>query len=50
MDQKREKQEQLVILQTTKVNYLKDMKTFIHQIKQAIPQLTRLLFSKTQKP
>ena len=46
--QKREKHQQLIILQTSKVNYLKDMMTFIKQIQTAIPQLTRLLFSKTQ--
>jgi condensin complex subunit 1 len=47
-EQKREKHQQLIILQTSKVNYLKDMMTFIKQIQTAIPQLTRLLFSKTQ--
>ena len=39
---------QQILVQTTKVNYLKDMLVFIKQIEIAIPKLTQLLFSKTQ--
>ena len=48
LQEKREKNLQLIILQKTKVNYLKDMKVFVKQIESAIPMLSRLLFSKTQ--
>jgi condensin complex subunit 1 len=43
-----EKQQQLIVIQTSKVNYLKDMMSFVKQIEAAIPKLSRLLFSKTQ--
>jgi len=48
LQEKKEKNLQLIILQKTKVNYLKDMKVFVKQIESAIPMLSRLLFSKTQ--
>ena len=48
MQEKKEKHLQLVIIQKTKVNYLKDMRVFVKQIESAIPMLSRLLFSKTQ--
>jgi len=46
--QEQEKQLQLILVQKSKVNYLKDTLEFIRQIKSAIPKLSRLLFSKTQ--
>ena len=48
LQEKKEKLLQLIILQKSKVNYLKDMKIFVKQIESAIPMLSRLLFSKTQ--
>lgn len=46
--ERKEKQQQLIVIQTSKVNYLKDMMSFVKQIEAAIPKLSRLLFSKTQ--
>jgi hypothetical protein len=48
LQDKKEKHQQLVIVQTSKVNYLKDMLSFVNQIENAIPKISRLLFSKTQ--
>jgi condensin complex subunit 1 len=48
LQEKREKHQQMIILQTSKVNYLKDMLSFVNQIQNAIPKISRLLFSKTQ--
>lgn len=46
--QEKEKEMQMILLQKSKVNYLKDTLEFIRQIESAIPKLSRLLFSKTQ--
>ncbi len=46
--QEKEKQMQIILLQKSKVNYLKDTLEFIKQIESAIPKLSRLLFSKIQ--
>jgi condensin complex subunit 1 len=43
-----QKQHQMIIVQKSKVNYLKDMHKFVKQIESAIPKLSSLLFSKTQ--
>jgi hypothetical protein len=48
LQERKSKQEQEVIVQTSKVNYLKDMLSFVNQIDAAIPKISRLLFSKTQ--
>jgi condensin complex subunit 1 len=48
LQEKRDKHEQLVIIQKSKVNYLKDMISFLRHIESAIPKLSQLLFSKTQ--
>jgi condensin complex subunit 1 len=47
-DENQTKLVEQIVVQTTKVTYLKDMITFIKQIETAIPKLTQLLFSKTQ--
>ncbi|CAF0903319.1 unnamed protein product [Brachionus calyciflorus] len=44
----KDKHQQLVVIQKSKVNYLKDMLSFVNQIETAIPKLSKLLFSKTQ--
>jgi len=46
--EKIEQHKQLVLVQTSKVNYLKDTHDFIKHIESAIPKISRLLFSKTQ--
>lgn len=46
--EKLEKHKQQLLVQTSKVNYLKDTQDFIKHIECAIPKITRLLFSKTQ--
>jgi len=46
--QEKEKEMQIILLQKSKVNYLKDTLEFIKQIESAIPKLSRLLFSKIQ--
>ena len=45
---KKDKHDQMVLIQKSKVNYLKDMLSFVNQIETAIPKLSKLLFSKTQ--
>ena len=47
-EERKEKQKQTLVVQQTKVNYLKDMLEFIRQIESAIPKISRLLFSKVQ--
>lgn len=48
LEAKRQKHQQMVLIQTSKVNYLKDMFSFVTQIQAAIPKLSKILFSKTQ--
>ena len=43
-----EQQQQQIIVQQSKVNYLRDMLAFVQRIAEAMPILSRLLFSKTQ--
>jgi condensin complex subunit 1 len=45
---RKDKENQLIIVQKSKVNFLKDMHSFLKQLDAAIPKLCRLLFSKTQ--
>lgn len=44
----KQKQQEKIMVQTCKVNFLRDMMSFVNQIGEAIPKITRLLFSKTQ--
>ena len=46
--QRQEVQKGKIIFQTSKVNYLKDTHDFIKHIETAIPNISRLLFSKVQ--
>lgn len=48
LEAKRQKHQQLVLIQTSKVNYLKDMLSFVTQIQAVIPKLSKILISKTQ--
>lgn len=47
-DQSNDRLLEQILVQTTKVTYLKDTLVFIKQIETVIPKLTQLLFSKTQ--
>jgi condensin complex subunit 1 len=48
LEARRQRHEQLVVIQKSKVSYLRDTLSFVNQIQEAIPKLSKLLFSKTQ--
>lgn len=48
LENKKQKNEEKILVQKSKVNYLKDTLAFITEIDAAIPKLCKMLFSKTQ--
>lgn len=48
LEANRQKNQERIIMQESKVNYLKDMLAFTTEIDAAIPKLCKMLFSKTQ--
>lgn len=48
LETKKQKNEELILVQKSKINYLKDTLVFISEIDAAIPKLCKMLFSKTQ--
>jgi len=48
IEAKKQKNEEKILVQKSKVNYLKDTLAFISEIDAALPKLCKMLFSKTQ--
>lgn len=48
IEAKKQKNQERILVQRSKVNYLKDTLAFISEIDAAIPKLCKMLFSKTQ--
>lgn len=48
LEVKKQKNQELILVQKSKINYLKDTLVFISEIDAAIPKLCKMLFSKTQ--